>query len=147
MLLVDGCALLQYILCVCLGDHEEYGIRYQDLSRIQQDTLLLENQLPYKLLHKLIKNIMSNDAWTVIFQEFFGLSTDESFFQKFFGLKEESFLRNMKNYFPITKIIHRNSNPKPGKEPKPCPHLLDLYRTNFLGDERSYCWIYAPEAI
>ena len=25
MLLVDGCALLWYILCVCVGDHEEYS--------------------------------------------------------------------------------------------------------------------------
>ena len=73
MLLVDVCALLWYILCVCLGDHEEYGIRYQYLSRIQQDTLLLENQLPHQLLQNLIQNIMSNDAWTVIFHEFFGL--------------------------------------------------------------------------
>ena len=47
MLLVDGCALLRSILYVCLGHIEEYGIRYQDLSRMQQDTLLLENQLPY----------------------------------------------------------------------------------------------------
>ena len=84
MFLVDGCALLWYILCVCLGDHEEYGIRYQDLSRIHQDALLLENQLPYQLLHNHIMS-MSNYAWTVIFQEFFGMSTDESFFQEFFG--------------------------------------------------------------
>ena len=144
MLLVDGCALLSYILCVCLGGyfrHEEYGIRYQDLSRIHQDALLLENQLPYRLLHHLMEMFV-NDAWTVIFQEFFGMSTEESFFQEFFPI-EESFLRKMKNYccrlfLPIIHNINRNSNPKPEKNSNPCPHLLDLYWKNFLGDERSY---------
>ena len=74
MLLVEGCALLWYILCVCLGGiyhHEEYGISYQDLNRIHQDALLLENQLAYQPLHDLMP-IFFNGAWTVIFQEFFG---------------------------------------------------------------------------
>ena len=151
MFLVDGCALLWYILCVCLGDHEEYGIRYQDLSRIHQDVLLLENQLPYRLLHNHIMS-MSNYAWTVIFQEFFGMSTDESFFQEFFGRKEESFLRKMKSYCRLflfrllrlspIKIINLNPNPTQKLESiensMPCRHILDLYRKNFLGDERSY---------
>ncbi|KAL6322685.1 hypothetical protein AAG906_015371 [Vitis piasezkii] len=78
MMLVDGCALLCYILCVCLGyGHEDFNIRYQDISLLHQDALLLENQLPYQLLLELMK--MS----------------------------------------------------------KPCHHLLDLFRRNFLGDERS----------
>ena len=85
---------------------------------------------------------MSNDSWTVIFQEFFRLSTDKSFVQKFFGLKEEgSFLQKMKKYCCYHRFLpntNRNSIPKLKKESKPCPHLLDLYRINFLGDERSY---------
>ena len=147
MFLVDGCALLWYILCVCLGGdnyhHEEYGIRYQDLSRIHQDALLLENQLPYQLLHNHIMKIdsseLANDAWTVILQEFLGLSTDDSFFQEFFGIKEEPFLRKMKNYcYRMFLPINHNLNQKTEKESKSYCHLLDLYRKNFLGDERSY---------
>ena len=115
MLLVDGCALLWYILCVCVCGYfllAEYSIKYQDLSRIQQDTLLLENQLPYQLLHNLMTQTnMPDDTWIVIFQEFFGMLTDESLFQQ---------------------------NQKPEKESKSCHHLLDLYRKKFLGDEISY---------
>ncbi|KAJ9681543.1 hypothetical protein PVL29_020423 [Vitis rotundifolia] len=152
MMLVDGCALLWYILCLCLGgDHEDYDIRYQDLSLLHQDALLLENQLPYQLLHELMKMVdpESPNDWIVIFQEFFGM-TDDSFFQEFLGIKEEySFLPKMKNYccrpfLPIIQIINRKpkpkpdeeSKPKPDKESRPCHHLLDLYRRNFLGDEQ-----------
>ena len=142
MLLVDSCALLSYIVCVCLGDQEEYGIGYQDLSRIHQDALLLENQLPYQLLHNHITKFepseLANYAWTVIFQEFLGLSTDDSFFQEFFGIKEKPFLRKMKNFCcGMSLPINHNLNPKPEKKSKPCPHLLDLYRKNLLGDQRS----------
>ena len=155
MMLVDGCALLWYILCVCIGgDHEDYDIRYQDLSLLHQDALLLENQLPYQLLDGLMKMVdpeSANDVWTILFQEFFGM-IDESFFQEFFGIKEEeySFLPKMKNYccrlfLAIIQIINRRPKPKPDedsklkpdKESRLCHHLLDLYRRNFLGDERS----------
>ena len=51
MMLVDGCALLCYILCVCLGhDLEDFNIRDQDMSLLHQDAFLLKNQLPYQLL-------------------------------------------------------------------------------------------------
>ncbi|XP_034690538.1 UPF0481 protein At3g47200-like [Vitis riparia] len=121
MMLVDGCALLWYILCVCLGGvHEDYDIRYQDLSLLHQDALLLENQLPYQLLDGLMKMVdaeSANDVWTVLFQEFFG-----------FGIKEEeySFLPKMKNYccrlfLAIIQIIKRKPKPKPDEESKPKP--------------------------
>ena len=146
MLLVDGCALLWYIICVCFGDHQEYGIRYQDLSRIHQDALLLENQIPYQILNKLVKKILplesANAAWRVILLEFFGM-TEESTFSEL--LQEESFLKKMKNYcchpfrfLPIIKIINGNRVPNTEKESKPCHHLLDLYRRNFLGDEERF---------
>ena len=71
--------------------------------------------------------------------------TDESLCKELiFGTEEEeSFLRKMKNYccrlFLFLQIINRNLKPKPEKDQsKPCRHLLDLYRTNFLDDERSY---------
>ena len=67
--------------------------------------------------------------------EFFGM-TEESTFSEL--LQEESFLRKMKNYCcsPIIHFINRNPEPNnTEKESKPCNHLLDLYRRNFLGDE------------
>ncbi|XP_034709695.1 UPF0481 protein At3g47200-like [Vitis riparia] len=157
MMLVDGCALLSYIVCVCLGgDHEDFDMRYQDLSLLHQDALLLENQLPYQLLQELMKMMggseSANEAWTVLFQEFFGM-IDESFFLEFFGIKEKeySFLPKMKNYccrlfLAIEPKPDEESKTKPDEESKTkpdeesktkCHHLLDLYRRNFLGDERS----------
>ncbi|RVW81214.1 UPF0481 protein [Vitis vinifera] len=155
MMLVDGCALLWYILCVCLGgDHEDYDIRYQDLSLLHQDALLLENQLPYQLLQELMKMAVpesANKAWTVLFQEFFGM-IDESFFQEFFGIKEKEKPKlkpgeesepkpdvesKMKPDVDSKMKPDEESKPKPDKESRLCHHLLDLYRRNFLGDERS----------
>ena len=47
MMLVDGCALLFYILWNFLGyDHEHINMRYQYISVLYRDALLLENQLP-----------------------------------------------------------------------------------------------------
>ncbi|RVW81209.1 hypothetical protein CK203_041018 [Vitis vinifera] len=126
--------------------HEDFNIRYQDISLLHQDALLLENQLPYQLLLELMKMVdpgSANDFWTAMFQEFFGIS-DESIFQEFIGMKKkESFLQKMKNYcprlfLPINQIIDPKSKPQsPNNESKPCHHLLDLFRRNFLGDERS----------
>ncbi|KAL6322722.1 hypothetical protein AAG906_015408 [Vitis piasezkii] len=99
MMLVDGCALLCYILCVCLGyGHEDFNIRYQDISLLHQDALLLENQLPINYSLKLLPRL----------------------------------------FLPINQIIDPKSKPQsPNNESKPCHHLLDLFRRNFLGDERS----------
>ena len=56
MMVVDGSALLSYILNVCLGSkHGSFSIRYQDISVLYRDALLLENQLPYQLLLELMK--------------------------------------------------------------------------------------------
>ena len=97
MMLVDGCALLCYILCVCSGHElEDFNIRDQDMSLLYQDVLLLENQLPNHLLLDLMKMVKMKSAnyfWTAIFQEFFGIN-DESIFQKFMGMKsKESFVK------------------------------------------------------
>ena len=48
MMLVDGYALVCYILNICLGFGPKYlNLRYQDIRLLNQDALLLENQLPY----------------------------------------------------------------------------------------------------
>ena len=63
MMLVDGCALLYYILSVCLVyDHEHINIKYQDISVLHRDALLLENQLPYQLLLDLMKMVGPKSA-------------------------------------------------------------------------------------
>ncbi|KAL6322715.1 hypothetical protein AAG906_015401 [Vitis piasezkii] len=127
MMLVDGCALLWYIVCVCLGgDHEDYDIRYQDLSLLHQDALLLENQLPYQLLQELMKMTESELAIDVILPRILWYKGEGVLIP---AKNEELLLRPLVG---ITQIINRKSK-KSDKESKPCHHLLDLYRINFLG--------------
>ena len=50
LLLVDGCAILQYIDCAANNSFEVSKIKPDSLAFTQQDLFLLENQLPYRLL-------------------------------------------------------------------------------------------------
>ncbi|XP_030924537.1 UPF0481 protein At3g47200-like [Quercus lobata] len=54
LLLVDGCAILQYIDCAANNSFEELKIKPDSLAFTQQDLFLLENQLPYRLLNWLM---------------------------------------------------------------------------------------------
>ena len=68
-----------------------------------------------------------------MFQEFFGIN-DESIFQEFMGMESNSchgslFLRESR------KSNLESAGNKP--ELKPCHHLLDLFRRNFIGEECS----------
>ena len=119
MMLVDGCALLCYILCVCLGhDLEDFNIRDQDMSLLHQDAFLLKNQLPYQLLldrTKMVELESANYFWTTMFQEFFSIN-DESIFQKFMGMKsKEAFVKKMKNYCTCLFLPINQKKLKPGE--------------------------------
>ncbi|XP_030924544.1 UPF0481 protein At3g47200-like [Quercus lobata] len=50
LLLVDGCATLQYIYCAANDRFEDLNIKTDSVAFTQQDLFLLENQLPYRLL-------------------------------------------------------------------------------------------------
>ena len=50
LLLVDGCAILQYIYCAAKNKFKELNIKPDSIAFTQQDLFLLENQLPYRLL-------------------------------------------------------------------------------------------------
>ena len=50
MLLVDGCAILQYIDCAVNNNFEKMNIKPDSIAFTQQDLFLLENQIPYRLL-------------------------------------------------------------------------------------------------
>ncbi|XP_065633837.1 UPF0481 protein At3g47200 [Quercus suber] len=55
LLLVDGCAILQYIDCSAKNKFEELNIKPDSIAFTQQDLFLLENQLPYRLLKWLMR--------------------------------------------------------------------------------------------
>ncbi|KAM4079971.1 hypothetical protein ACB094_09G156100 [Castanea mollissima] len=55
LLLVDGCAILQYIYCAVKNKFKELNIKPDSIAFTQQDLFLLENQLPYRLLKWLMR--------------------------------------------------------------------------------------------
>ncbi|XP_065635375.1 UPF0481 protein At3g47200 [Quercus suber] len=61
MLLVDGCATLQYIYCAANSKFEDLNIKPDSVAFTQQDLFLLENQLPYRLL-KWLMSWSGNEA-------------------------------------------------------------------------------------
>ena len=61
MLLVDGCATLQYIYCAANSKFEDLNIKPDSVAFTQQDLFLLENQLPYRLL-KWLMSWSENEA-------------------------------------------------------------------------------------
>nr|XP_023898819.1 UPF0481 protein At3g47200-like [Quercus suber] len=61
LLLVDGCAILQYIYCAAKNKFKELNIKPDSIAFTQQDLFLLENQLPYRLL-KWLMSWSENEA-------------------------------------------------------------------------------------
>ena len=55
MLFMDGCAILQYIYCATTNKFKDLNIKNDCAALGQQDLFLLENQLPYRLLKRLMK--------------------------------------------------------------------------------------------
>ena len=144
MMLVDGCALMRYILYACIHrdrDHESFDIRYEDLSLLHRDAMLLENQLPYELIMEVLKmnKTWNPSFWKMLCVEFCGMTLWE--------VEPYSFLQKMKKFccgrFPaIGQIINRQRRPNPDEESgrntneesgRNTDHLLDLYWDNFLG--------------
>ena len=56
MLLVDGYATLKFIDSIVHNNVKRFQIKNSQVAFVQQDLFLLENQLPYRILHDLIKN-------------------------------------------------------------------------------------------
>ncbi|XP_059462812.1 UPF0481 protein At3g47200-like [Corylus avellana] len=54
ILFVDGCAILQYILCATNDQFKELNIKTDSVAFAHQDLFLLENQVPYRLLKLLM---------------------------------------------------------------------------------------------
>ncbi|TXG70182.1 hypothetical protein EZV62_005117 [Acer yangbiense] len=120
MFLVDGCALLHYMI-ICGIEKKE--VRHDMLKRlkikkdhmefVQQDVFLLDNQLPYKLLDLLI-----------------GLSNKQCK-EKELKHSLEKFILDSINAPPDLYEANQKNYRKAWKDKKPL-HLLDLLRTTLI---------------
>ncbi|KAK4839509.1 hypothetical protein QYF36_022458 [Acer negundo] len=119
MFLVDGCALLQYMI-ICAFETElrdamlkQLKIKKDHMTFVQQDVFLMDNQLPYELLELLMG--LSNKQYTE--EEL--KNSIKKFILDSINTPTDLYEANQKNY------------PKMWKDKKPL-HLLDLLRTTLI---------------
>ncbi|KAF5458257.1 hypothetical protein F2P56_022298 [Juglans regia] len=114
ILVVDGCAILQYIYLAVEGKLKELNIKQDSVAFCQQDLFLLENQVPYRLLEKLMS-----------------LSQMKEKLEK----SIDKFIRINQNMVQMNQQSIKEQAGKSGEGKKPT-HLLDLLRTSLLGPAR-----------
>ncbi|KAM3690772.1 hypothetical protein ACB094_09G147400 [Castanea mollissima] len=154
MLFVDGCATLHFIDSIVNDTIKDVKIKNDQVAFVQQDLFLLENQLPYKLLDYLMKNIKEEENLRESIQNFINMQsmlaegTESSNAQKASHLldllrkkllgttgKEEHSTKQDKSG---EKLPSTTVNTVPNKKDKKPPsdenaiHLLDLLRKRLL---------------
>ncbi|KAK9267047.1 hypothetical protein L1049_007405 [Liquidambar formosana] len=73
LMFLDGCFILGFIECVATERLDKLGMKNNLINLVQKDLFLLENQLPYQVLHMLIKlrnNDRIADCWEKWLAEF-----------------------------------------------------------------------------
>ena len=70
MLLIDGCATLQFIDSVVREKVKDFKIKNDQVAFVQHDLFLLENQLPYQVLDNLMKNSIEKEELRKLIQKF-----------------------------------------------------------------------------
>ncbi|KAG6671170.1 hypothetical protein I3843_Q011600 [Carya illinoinensis] len=114
ILVIDGCAILQYIDMAINDKFKDFGIKNDSVAFCQQDLFLLENQVPYGLLELL----MISSPKPV--EDALRKSVDE-------------FIK--KNHQMV--LMDKSSSPQPGKPSENPTHLLDLLRSSLLSTENA----------
>ncbi|RVW35964.1 hypothetical protein VitviT2T_012759 [Vitis vinifera] len=110
MMLVDGCSLLHYIHCYTTeGKSKDLPFKHQIAAFVQQDLLLLENQLPFRVLELLLESRFKGNEGMEMIEKFIHFT--------------------IKGWMP-SKVTCDPNEEKPS-------HLLDLLRRRFLGDQKS----------
>ncbi|GLT60181.1 hypothetical protein SLA2020_329600 [Shorea laevis] len=128
MLLVDGCALLVFMIVDGNNYWEEFSFRLDVVRIVKADFFLLENQLPYKLLKILTDSLELDEASGVGLIETSLKKLSKKFITNFI---KRSFLDPISHRQHQIEVDHSES-PQPDEqqeEEKDPPHLLDLLRS------------------
>ncbi|KAG2683576.1 hypothetical protein I3843_10G037000 [Carya illinoinensis] len=113
ILVIDGCAILQYIDLAIKDEFKDFGIKNDSVAFCQQDLFLLENQVPYRLLELL----MSSSPKPV------GDRLRNSV-EKFIKRTHHMVLKD------------KSPDSESGKQRENPTHLLDLLRSSLLGNAK-----------
>ncbi|KAM4091583.1 hypothetical protein ACJW30_09G147100 [Castanea mollissima] len=108
MLFVDGCATLHFIDSIVNDTIKDVKIKNDQVAFVQQDLFLLENQLPYKLLDYLMKNIKEEEN----------------------SKKEENLRKSIQNFINMQSMLAEGTESSNAQK---ASHLLDLLRKRLLG--------------
>ncbi|KAG6769125.1 hypothetical protein POTOM_024741 [Populus tomentosa] len=127
MMLLDGCFILQFIFCF-LHDFQNLKLSNRVLAYfVKRDLFLLENQLPYEVLAKLMSLGFGDAEGKKLMEEFMdevrGLPRDKS--------RDKENGKGMDcRFWPWRPAPEMNN--ESGKIPQPA-HLLDFFHNRFMG--------------
>uniref|UniRef100_A0A6N2NJB4 Uncharacterized protein n=1 Tax=Salix viminalis TaxID=40686 RepID=A0A6N2NJB4_SALVM len=68
MMFIDGCFILQFMHCLINYGSEKLEMSDRQIFHVKRDLLLLENQLPFAVLHSLRKQRYKNDKAGILFR-------------------------------------------------------------------------------
>ncbi|KAA8518027.1 hypothetical protein F0562_015492 [Nyssa sinensis] len=130
MMVLDGCFILQFVLCFGDGKCNQMNMKSHDIAFIRRDLFLLENQLPFQVLNVLM-------SCRVEFDEGEGLRKINKFIDdiRTFQTAEDSWFECVKNLFQ--KYIFCPKRSEEEKAPPPPVHLLQLMWRQLI-DIQSY---------
>ncbi|XP_011033348.1 PREDICTED: UPF0481 protein At3g47200-like [Populus euphratica] len=123
MMFIDGCFILQFLFCLKPGNLK---MSSHDAALVTKDLFLLENQLPFEVLNKLMSfRNLDHKAWMKILTDFCdrvrafpaGTELKEKMTKIFRGLQKSLTIRNPQG-------IARD-------QPAPAAHLLELLHKQF----------------
>ena len=143
MMLLDGCFILQFIFCF-LREPQNLKLSNRVLAYfVKRDLFLLENQLPYEVLAKLMSLGFSDAEGKKLMEDFMeevrGLPGDKSRDKengkgldcRFWSWQPAPKINNQPRQIPQPGEITQ-----PGEIPQPQPqpmHLLDYFHNRFMG--------------
>ncbi|GKV49624.1 hypothetical protein SLEP1_g56365 [Rubroshorea leprosula] len=122
MFLVDGCALLQFIVLDVKDAWEEFSVDNDLVSIEKVDFFLLENQLPYQLLEILIDSF--DRAFSVHFPDIYPSESPKQSIAEFIN-----------RTFLILTAQQRHQIQIDFPQPYPGYHLLDMLRRKLMGEK------------
>ncbi|KAM7505328.1 hypothetical protein LguiB_004232 [Lonicera macranthoides] len=132
MMFLDGCFLLQFVSCIAEGNdkRKEMEMKSRDISFVKRDLLLLENQLPFKVL-----KVLMNER----FEEGKGEETISNFIKRYWPKsringeletdKENKCIEKFKKFFNFFSTADDPEEKDYNSQPV---HLLELVRSQLI---------------
>ncbi|XP_009618295.4 UPF0481 protein At3g47200-like [Nicotiana tabacum] len=130
MMFLDGCFILQYIHCLVTRNYKQLQMKSHDIAFIRRDLFLLENQLPFEVLHVLMSCRFKKDEGMEMIKTFISSAHAKP-------LQSHGLIQNIKYLFLdfFGKISEREkpslTQEETSKNQIPA-HLLEILRAQLI---------------